>query len=187
MTTATLDETRFGKLTGPREITFERLLPGPIERVWAFVVEGEKRKLWLGSGEIEPRVGGDVTLVFNNATLTPAGEKIPERFEGHAREIESHGRVIRWDPPRALAFSWWGEPDDTSEVAIELAEADGGKVRLTLVHRHLKDRSEAVDVSGGWHAHLGVLEAILENRAPDRFWSVIEEVEPIYEARHPKD
>jgi hypothetical protein len=41
-------------------------------------------------------------------------------------------------------------------------------VRLTLVHRFLKDRAEAVDVSGGWHAHLGVLEAA-ENRAPDGF------------------
>ena len=73
------------------------------------------------AGKIEPRAGGDVTLIFNNATLTPAGEKIPARSEGRAREIESGGRIIRWDLPRALAFSWWGEPDDASEVAIELA------------------------------------------------------------------
>lgn len=187
MIAATLDETRFGTITGPREITFERLLPGPIERVWAFVVEGEKRKLWLGSGEIEPRLGGDVTIIFNNGSLTPAGETVPERFEKYTGIMESHGRVTRWDPPRGIAFSWWGEPDDTSEVAINLAEADGGKVRLTLVHRLLKDRKEALSVSGGWHAHLGLLEAALENRAPERFWGVISEVEPVYDDRLPKD
>ncbi|MFC3692874.1 SRPBCC family protein [Chenggangzhangella methanolivorans] len=185
MTAATLDETRFGSITGAREITFHRILPGPIERVWAFLVEGEKRKLWLGAGEIEPRVGGDVTIIFDNGSLTPAGETIPERFQKHAVEIESHGRVLRWEPPHGLTFSWWGDPGDSSEVAIDLAEAADGKVRLTLVHRLLKDRDEARSVSGGWHAHLDVLEAVLENRSHERFWSVIEEVEPVYDGRLP--
>ena len=187
MSIAETDQGRLGTVTGPREVTFVRMLPGPIEKVWSFLVEGEKRKLWLGSGEIEPREGGLVTIVFDNGSLTPAGEAVPARFEKHSGVMESHGRVMRWDPPRGLTFSWWGEPGDVSEVAFDLAEAEGGRVRLTLVHRQLKSRAEALGVSGGWHAHLGVLEAVLAGRSVDRFWGVIEEVEPSYDAALPRE
>jgi uncharacterized protein YndB with AHSA1/START domain len=177
---------RLGTVTGPREVTFVRLLPGPIERVWSFIVDGEKRKLWLCAGEMEPREGGRVTLAFNNSSITPPGEPIPESRKKHAGAFESHGRVIRWQPPRGLTFSWWGEPGETSEVQIDIEEVEG-RVRLTLVHRLLKDRAGMLGVSGGWHAHLGVLADALEGRAPQRFWTVIEEVEPIYDRAIPPE
>ena len=37
----------YGTLIGNNSIRFERLLPGPIERVWAYLVEPDKRALWL--------------------------------------------------------------------------------------------------------------------------------------------
>jgi len=40
----------FGVLTEARTIRFQRLLPGPIERVWAFLTESDKRGRWLASG-----------------------------------------------------------------------------------------------------------------------------------------
>lgn len=178
---------RLGVVTGPREITFVRTLPGPIERVWSFIAEGEKRRKWLCGGDFEPRVGGVAKLRFHNGELTPPGETVPERFEKYTGVMESQGRVTEWDPPRRLAFSWWGEPGDVSEVAFTLAEQADGRVRLTLVHRALKDRNEMQSVAGGWHAHLGVLVALAEDRRPDRFWSTLDEVDKTYDGLLPKD
>ena len=49
---------RDGEILDAGTIRFERLLPGPIERVWAFLTESEKRKLWLAAGDFELRPGG---------------------------------------------------------------------------------------------------------------------------------
>ena len=62
----------YGQLLDESTVRFERLLPGPIERVWAYLVESEKRAKWLCSGETETAVGGHVDLVFRNETLSPA-------------------------------------------------------------------------------------------------------------------
>ena len=35
-------------------VRIERTLPGPIERVWAYLVDPELRALWLATGDIEP-------------------------------------------------------------------------------------------------------------------------------------
>ncbi|CFN67405.1 Uncharacterised protein [Bordetella pertussis] len=34
-----------------QSIRFERLLPGPIERVWAWLADADKRARWLAGGE----------------------------------------------------------------------------------------------------------------------------------------
>lgn len=181
------DNDRLGTITGPREITFVRLLPGPIERVWSFLTDGDKRRLWLADGEMEPRVGGAVRLRFHNAELTPKGETIPEHMQKHAGVGETLGRVTRWDPPHGLAFSWSGEPGEASEVRVTLEPASEGKVRLTLVHSGLRNRAGMLSVSGGWHAHLGLLVAALEGRAADRFWGVMEDGEAAYDSAIPPD
>ena len=33
----------YGELLDENTVRFERLLPGPIERVWSYLTEGEKR------------------------------------------------------------------------------------------------------------------------------------------------
>lgn len=38
-------------------------------------------------------------------------------------------------------------------------------------------------MAGGWHAHLGVLEARLAGRQPGPFWSVLGRVEEEYRQR----
>src|SRR5690606_37538578 len=58
-------------LPEPGTLVFRRVLPGPVERVWAFLVEPEKRRLWLAGGEMEPRPGGKVALHFRHAELSP--------------------------------------------------------------------------------------------------------------------
>ncbi|HUK06032.1 MAG TPA: SRPBCC domain-containing protein, partial [Burkholderiales bacterium] len=53
-------------LIQPSTIRFERLLPGPIERVWEYLTVSEKRAAWLAAGEFDLRVGGRIELIVNN-------------------------------------------------------------------------------------------------------------------------
>ena len=73
--------------------------------------------------------------------------------------------ITEIDPPRKLAFTW----GRSGGVSFEL-EPRGERVLLTLVHRRLPDQESLLNVSGGWHAHLDVLEARLEDREPAPFW-----------------
>ena len=41
-------------ILGEGDIRFERLLPGPIETVWEFLVDGRKRGEWLAQGRPAP-------------------------------------------------------------------------------------------------------------------------------------
>lgn len=163
----------------PDTVRFERLLPGPIERVWSYLAEADKRARWLGGGEFSPRVGGEGELRFDNGSLSD--EPVPENYAGHCGQIVSRCTTARWEPPRALAFLWEEEEGEPTHVLFELAE-EGDRVRLVLTHSRLTPALK-IDVSGGWHAHLSVLEAELEGRAERPFWSVLEEVEPVYQRR----
>jgi uncharacterized protein YndB with AHSA1/START domain len=71
----------YGVVIEPRTVRFERVLPGPIERVWSYLTDSEKRGKWLASGPMELRVGGRVDLKFHNAKLSAKAEPTPERFK----------------------------------------------------------------------------------------------------------
>lgn len=148
-------------------IRIERLLPGPIERAWAWLTESDKRRKWLAAGEMELRVGGEVELVFRHGELShePVPEKY-EKYEGHVMR----GRVTRCDPPRLVSFTWPEERGEESEVTFELT-AQNDNVLLVITHRRLADRPMMVSVASGWHAHLGVLIDRLHAREPRGFWS----------------
>ena len=83
-----------------------------------------------------------------------------------------------------LGFTW-GKEGANSEVLFELAP-QGDKVMLTLTHRKLPTREEMVNVSGGWHLHLTLLEHQLAGTKPPRFWDTFAKLEPQYEARVPR-
>ena len=55
---ATLDA--YGVLTEPATLKIQRLLPGPIERVWAYLTESDLRRQWLAAGQMEMKVGAPV-------------------------------------------------------------------------------------------------------------------------------
>jgi uncharacterized protein YndB with AHSA1/START domain len=42
----------YGVLTEPATLKIQRLLPGPIERVWAYLTDSELRRRWLAAGEM---------------------------------------------------------------------------------------------------------------------------------------
>jgi uncharacterized protein YndB with AHSA1/START domain len=167
-----------GVVTEPGTIRFERLLPGPIELVWAYLTDSEKRATWLASGPMELRIGGRVKLTFSHADLTPHRESGPEQGCGGG----FLATVTRCEPPRILSHTWGGGQDELSEVTYELTPR-GDMVLLVLTHRRLANRAEAIDVAGGWHTHLGILVDRLDGRAPRPFWAIHDRVTLEYEER----
>jgi uncharacterized protein YndB with AHSA1/START domain len=172
----------YGVVAGSGAVRFKRLLPGPIERVWAYLTESEKRGKWLASGEMDLRVGGSVDLFFHHANLSPEPEPTPDRFKQYETGHTLHAHITRCEPLRLLSFTWSGEPYQGSDVTFELTQQGEG-VLLVLTHRRLTDRAEMVDVADGWHTHLGVLVDHLNSRVPRPFWSALAELDGEYEKR----
>ncbi|HEX7007243.1 MAG TPA: SRPBCC family protein [Alphaproteobacteria bacterium] len=165
-----------GVVTAPGTLRLERLLPGPIERVWAYLTESDKRSRWLAAGPMKLRPGGKVELTWHNSRLSSPPEEVPEKYrkyEGHSMR----GEILRCEPPRLLSFTW-GE----TEVMFELAEK-GQDVVLTLTHRRITDRGMLLGVSGGWHLHLDILVERLNGQVPKPFWAQHEAIETAYAKR----
>ena len=156
-------------LIKPSTIRFERLLPGPVERVWAYLTESKKRATWLAAGEFELRLGGKVELIFENEKL--CDEKPPQGARG-AGKRSFEGRITRLEPLKALAYTWNWEPKASgrSEVLFEL-EPRGRDVLLVIHHRLPDDKDLKLAVGGGWEAHVGILEDQLNGAKPRGFWS----------------
>jgi uncharacterized protein YndB with AHSA1/START domain len=173
---ATLDP--YGTLTEPNTLKIQRLLPGPIERVWSYLTESDLRRKWLAAGAMEMKVGSTVELVWRNNELTdPPGQR-PAGF-GDEHRMES--QITEIDPPRKIAFTWKGSGD----VSFEL-EPKGKDVLLTVTHRRLPDRGTMLMVGPGWHMHLDVLVAQVSGRQdPEPFWDGWLRLKAEYEKRLP--
>ena len=85
-----LGEPAYGAATSSDSVRFERLLPGRIERVWAYLVDSDKRAQWLAAGEMEPRVGATVQLHFNHVNLSTTKVPPPEQFKHRSRFTPAH-------------------------------------------------------------------------------------------------
>ena len=174
--------TEYGERLDETTVRFERLLPGPIERVWAYLTESDKRAQWLCGGETELEPGGHVEMNFHNRSLSTANDiPRPERFRDMPEKISFGGKVVRCEPPRLLSHTWVFENAE-SEVTYELSAQDD-KVLLVLTHRRLSSSGEVLDVSTGWHTHLGILEDVLEGHELRPFYKTHEELQAAYEQR----
>jgi uncharacterized protein YndB with AHSA1/START domain len=167
----------YGVLIEPATLKIQRLLPGPIERVWAYLTESELRRKWLAAGEMEMKVGAPFELVWRNDELTnPPGQRPPSFSD----ERRMQSRIIELDPPRKLAFVWEGSGD----VSFEL-EPKGDQVLLTVIHRRLPNRATLLGVGAGWHMHLDVLIARVTGREPAPFWDGLSRLRAEYDRRMP--
>ena len=175
----------YGIVTAPDTVRLERLLPGPIERVWRYLTDSDARATWLAGGPMDLRPGGDVALVFRNSELTGHDGAPPAKYACHAGDSPMSGRITACEEPRLLAYTW-GEADGTaSEVQFEL-QSHGDAVHLVVTHRRLADRNAMISVSGGWHTHLDMLAARLAGRVPNGFWDTHTRLEAEYEQRIPQ-
>lgn len=171
----------YGVVTEPGTLRLERVLPGPIERVWAYLTDSEKRGKWLAPGEMDLRVGGRTELKFRNSDLSPKAEPTPDRYKQY-EGVSFQGRITRCEPPRVLSYTWgeaWGQD---SEVTFELTPR-GAEVIMVLTHRRLVGRDTMVSVASGWHTHVGILIDMLNEREPAGFWSTHARLEAEYEKR----
>jgi uncharacterized protein YndB with AHSA1/START domain len=174
-------QAHYGEVIAPNTIRFQRTLPGPIERVWSYLTDPEKRGKWLASGPMELRVGGAAHLTWLHREYAP-GEKIPEQFKQLEKGHSMDALITRCDPPHVLGFTWGKQADRLSEVVIELTKR-GNEVLLVLTHERLPDRKDLLGVSGGWHTHLDVLEALLNDQPSPGFWKKIMRLNAEYKER----
>ncbi|MBI5092613.1 MAG: SRPBCC family protein [Candidatus Hydrogenedentes bacterium] len=170
----------YGVVTEPGTVRIERVLPGPITRVWAYLVESDKRGKWLASGAMDQRVGGEVELRFNHADLS-CEKTPPDEFKQSQCDSRRLSHITRLDAPRLLSYTWSEDSDAPSEVTFELAP-HGDDVQLTVTHRKL-DRPTMLMVSAGWHTHLGILTDTLHGEEPRPFWSTFMRLKGEYATR----
>lgn len=168
-----------GTQTAPATLRVERILPAPVERVWAYLVDPEKRRTWLAGGSMAAAPGGVFELRFQHTELS--GEEAPEHYAAYRKTHIQKSRVVRIEPPKLLTITWGSESDTASEVTFELSPKGDG-TQLVLTHHRLPDRKETVSVASGWHAHLEVLDDVLHERKPQGFWTNLSELEAAYEA-----
>jgi len=103
-----------------------------------------------------------------NLLSSPIEETVFEpRVGGHIYDRGTDGSVCRWarvlafDPPERVVFSWdidptWQletDPGRTSEVEVRFAAVGPDRTRVTLEHRHLDRHGE------GWQAYAAGLAA----------------------------
>lgn len=161
----------------PSTLTLQRLLPGTVERVWAYLTDGELRRRWLAAGAMSPVVGASFELVWRNDELSASPG---ERPAGFSEEGCATCQITELEPLRKLGFSWPG----VGEVTFDL-EPQGDEVLLTVTHRRLSDRATTLMVGAGWHMHLDILQALCEGRKPGSFWSGWVRLRADYEQRLP--
>lgn len=176
--TQTTKPSAYGALIEPTVLKMERLLPGPIERVWSYLTDGNLRRQWLASGEMDLRPGTEFEFVWRNDELTdPPGA----RPDGMGAENRMTCKILEVDPPRRLFISWGVQ----SDVLFELTQK-GPDTLLTLTHRRAPNREVLLNVSAGWHAHIDVLEAKLAGKLPGPHWDNWVSLKADYAARFPE-
>ncbi len=164
-------------------IQFVRVLPGPIEKIWDYLVDSEKRGQWFAKGPFG-KVGEPFELRWKHSELSPNTAPPPDSMA----EMDKTGHsavntLLKMEPPHLLAFTFGGSkmsPDKISEVEFRLEDMGDNKVRLTLTHSKIPDESYRTGVTGGWHSHLDVLQYRAEGKTPPAFWNVWREAQNAY-------
>jgi len=167
----------YGTLIEPATLKIQRLLPGPIERIWAYLIDSDLRRKWLAAGAMQMKVGSPFELTWRNNELSdPPGV----RPTGFPEEHSMHSRITELEPLRKLSIAW----NNSGDVTFEL-EPKGKGVLLTVIHRRLPDRATMLKVSAGWHMHLDTLVARATGTVAAPFWEGWSRLQKEYDQRLP--
>lgn len=130
------------------DITFERRLKKPVEKVWAAITIAERIADWFTTVEIDLRVGGHYRI----------------RFEGMDEVID--GVITELVPLRRLAHTWPDAKEPDAIITYEL-EPDGDGCRLRFTNAGVPRRY--LGAAAGWHTFFEALPGAAEGlRTP---WS----------------
>jgi len=145
----------------------EVVVEAPIERAFAVFTES--------FGDIKPREHNLLDVPLEATTFEP-------RVGGHIVDRGTDGSECRWarilafDPPGRLVFSWdisphWqleSEPRHTSEVEVRFVAETPQRTRVVLEHRHLERHGsgwesmrDGVADDAGWPLYLARFAALV--------------------------
>ena len=104
------DGSLIGKLIDPHTVQFVRILPGPIERIWDYLWDGEKRGAMVRQGRDADQGGRDFRNAVQARTLSPHQAEPPEKM----REMDRTGHgsrnvLLAYEPPHRLVFTFGAE------------------------------------------------------------------------------
>lgn len=171
----------YGRLIGPAEIEFRRRIDADIEKVWQFLVDPEKRKLWFCGGSTDDHVGGRIVMEFDHRRLSSS--EAPEKYSEEIT-VTHHAEILEYDPPNRLAFTWFesgGAAD--SKVEISLSATADGSTELHLVHTGIVDRELMIGILAGWHGHFDLMAETMSGPRKTDFWINHMELEGEYAGR----
>jgi uncharacterized protein YndB with AHSA1/START domain len=175
MNTDAVNKKAYGSFSEDSTLTIQRRLPGPIQKVWAYLTDSELRAQWLASGRMQSESGTSFELVWRNDRLSASPS---ERPQGFPEEQSATCELKEIEPPHKLRFIWPNVGDVTM-----LLEPEGDEVLLTLVHRGLGEQTMKIMVGAGWHTHLDILVARARGTKPPSFWPTWASFRSDYEQR----
>lgn len=130
----------------------------PVEAAFRLLTEGFGRWWPLDSHSVSLEEAAACTLEAE------AGGRIYEVHQD-GRQFE-WGRVLAWEPPHRLVFTWHPGRDAESGQEVEVTfQSEPGGTRVVLEHRgweHLGERAAAVrqNYVSGWDIVLGKYQAL---------------------------
>jgi uncharacterized protein YndB with AHSA1/START domain len=125
------------------------------EKLWHALTDGNfTERYWFGARlKSDWKVGSSFEMLRGDGTVSDAG------------------KVVEYDPPRRLAYTFVNlsdkYKDDLPALATFVLEPYGKLVKLTLTHQGFRDGSKFfAGISRGWPAILSSLKSVLETGKP---------------------
>lgn len=168
----------YGRQTGTQELEFNRRFDASAEKVWQFLVDPEKRKLWFCGGSTDDHAGGKIVFEFDHRRLSESAP--PEKY-ANEEVATHHGKILEYDPPHRLAFTWFESAgSEASTVEITLKPVGSDATELHLVHKGVAGRDMLIGVLAGWHGHFDLLDEVLAGDRKTDFWLRDQQLEAEY-------
>jgi uncharacterized protein YndB with AHSA1/START domain len=158
-------------MTGAPVVRHEVIVRGTPEQAFAAFTER--------MDEIKPREHNMLASPIVSTTFEPhVGGHIVDKAEDGSEC--RWARVLAYDPPYRVVFSWdigptWqleSDPANASEVEIRFTAEGDGRTRVALEHRHLDRHGpgwtavrDGVDDPQGWPLYLARYVTVLEDAA----------------------
>ena len=155
----------------PTSVQHEVVVPVPVAEAFSAFTE---------------RIGEFKPPEHNLLGATIVRTELEPRVGGHIVDRAADGSECRWarvlafEPPSRLVFSWdisprWtieADPDRTSEVEVRFEQEGAGSTRVRLTHRHLDRHGtgwesvrDGVDGQDGWPLYLSRYAGLLGTAA----------------------